>query len=49
MVVEGAAGVALAAFQKTAADYTGKRVAIIICGGNIGRDELQNEANEIHN
>ena len=33
MAVEGAAGVALAAFKKTAADYRGKRVAIIICGG----------------
>ena len=46
MVVEGAAGVALAAFQKTAADYTGKRVAIIICGGNIGRDKLQSVLSE---
>ena len=41
MAVEGAAGVALAAFHKTAADYTGKRVVIIICGGNIGQDKLQ--------
>ena len=41
MAVEGAAGVALAAFRKTATDYAGKRVAIIICGGNIGRDKLQ--------
>ena len=46
MAVEGAAGVALAAFQKTAADYTGKRVAIIICGGNIGRDKLQSVLSE---
>ena len=46
MAVEGAAGVALAAFQKTAADYSGKRVAIIICGGNIGRDKLQSVLSE---
>ena len=46
MAVEGAAGVALAAFQKTAAEYSGKRVAIIICGGNIGRDKLQSVLSE---
>ena len=46
MAVEGAAGVALAAFQKTAAEYSGKRVAIIICGGNIGRAKLQNVLSE---
>jgi threonine dehydratase len=34
MLVEGAAGVAVAAFLKAAADYAGKTVAIVICGGN---------------
>ena len=33
-VIEGAAAVAVAAFLKTAADYTGKTVVIVICGGN---------------
>jgi len=46
MVVEGAAGVALAAFQKTASDYAGKHVAILICGGNIGLDKLQSVLSE---
>ena len=34
-LIEGAAGVALAAFQKTAMHYQGKTVAIILCGGNL--------------
>jgi threonine dehydratase len=34
-LIEGAAGVAVAAFLKTAADYVGKTVAIVICGGNV--------------
>jgi threonine dehydratase len=34
MLVEGAAGVAVAAFLKAAADYAGKTVAIVVCGGN---------------
>lgn len=34
ILVEGAAGVAVAAFLKTAADYAGQTVAIVICGGN---------------
>jgi len=33
--IEGAAGVALAAFLNTARDYSGKTVAVIICGGNL--------------
>jgi threonine dehydratase len=36
-LIEGAAGVALAAFQKTAERYEGKTVAIIICGGNLSQ------------
>ncbi len=35
MVIEGAAGVALAGFLKTAKKYQGKRVAIILCGRNV--------------
>ena len=34
-LIEGAAGVAVAAFLKSAADYAGKTVAIVICGGNL--------------
>ena len=33
-LVEGAAGVAVAAFLKSASDYAGKTVVIVICGGN---------------
>jgi threonine dehydratase len=32
--MEGAGGVALGAFLKSAARYAGKRVAVVICGGN---------------
>ncbi|HSM85500.1 MAG TPA: threonine/serine dehydratase, partial [Candidatus Limnocylindrales bacterium] len=34
-LIEGAAGVALAAFFKTARDFKGGTVAVIICGGNL--------------
>jgi threonine dehydratase len=34
-LIEGSAGVAVAAFQKEAARHRGKTVAIIICGGNL--------------
>jgi threonine dehydratase len=34
-LIEGAAGLALAAFLKQAHAYTGKSVAIVICGGNL--------------
>jgi len=37
-LIEGAAAVAVAAFLKTAADYAGKAVAILICGGNANPD-----------
>jgi threonine dehydratase len=36
-LIEGAAGVALAGFLKTAERYEGKTVAIIICGGNLSQ------------
>ena len=35
--IEGAAGVALAAFLKTAVRYEGKTVAIVVCGGNLSQ------------
>jgi threonine dehydratase len=34
-LIEGAAGVALAAYRKTAERFRGKTVAIIVCGGNL--------------
>jgi len=34
-LVEGAAGVAVAALLKCAGDYAGKTVALVICGGNV--------------
>lgn len=40
-LLEGAAGVALAAFLKHSAQYRGQRVAIVICGANIGLSALQ--------
>jgi threonine dehydratase len=33
-LVEGAAGVALAGFRQVAAEYVGKTVVIVLCGGN---------------
>lgn len=41
MLLEGAAGVALAAFLEVAADFEGRNVVVIICGGNISRDTLR--------
>jgi len=40
-IIEGAAGVALAAYIKTAPDWAGGTVAVIICGGNIS-DQVRN-------
>ena len=41
MLVEGAAAMALAGFRQIAMDYQGKKVAVVICGGNIGIDKLR--------
>jgi threonine dehydratase len=40
-LIEGAAGVAIAAFRKRAHELVGKNVAIILCGANISADDLQ--------
>jgi threonine dehydratase len=40
-LLEGAAGVALAAFAKVAEAYRGKRVVIVICGAKIGLEKLK--------
>jgi threonine dehydratase len=34
-LVEGAAGVPVAAFRQVAGDYAGKTVAMVLCGGNV--------------
>lgn len=41
MLLEGGAGVALAGLAATGRRYAGQRVAVVICGGNIGRDTLR--------
>ncbi len=40
-LLEGAAGVALASFIKTAAHYQGQRVVVLICGANISLQTLK--------
>jgi len=41
MLLEGAAGVAIAGFLDVASEYRDKNVVIIVCGGNISRDTLK--------
>ena len=41
MLLEGAAGVAIAGFLEVAGDYKGKNVVIVVCGGNISRETLK--------
>ena len=41
MLIEGSAGVALAAFLKSREDYSGKRIGIVICGANISIGKLR--------
>jgi threonine dehydratase len=41
LVIEGSAGVAVAAWRKTAAQHAGKNVAIVLCGGNITPAKLR--------
>ncbi len=40
-LIEGAAGTAIAAYLKEAERWAGKRVGIVICGANIGAEELK--------
>jgi threonine dehydratase len=40
MMIEGAAGVALAGFLQVAQEYANKRVAIVVCGANISLEKL---------
>jgi threonine dehydratase len=41
MLIEGAAGVALAGLIEKAGDWRDANVAVIVCGGNISRDTLK--------
>ena len=41
MLIEGAAGVAVAGYMKLRDRFAGKRVVIVICGANIGLDVLK--------
>lgn len=41
VAVEAAAGVAVAAFRKQAPQLQRKHVVIIICGGNIGPEQME--------
>jgi threonine dehydratase len=45
-LVEGAAAVAVAAFLKSAGDYEGKTVALLLCGGN-AEPEFETKVREI--
>jgi threonine dehydratase len=40
-LIEGAAGVAVASMMKQAAALRGKKVVVLICGGNVSRDTLK--------
>lgn len=40
-IIEGAAGVALAAALKTAGDYQGRKIAVVVCGRNIALDTFR--------
>jgi len=40
-IIEGSAGVAVAAALKTASDYRGRKVAVVICGRNIAMDTFR--------
>ena len=40
-LIEGAAGVALAAMLKQKETIAGRKVVVLICGGNVSRDTLK--------
>ncbi|KAB2849842.1 MAG: threonine/serine dehydratase [Hyphomicrobiaceae bacterium] len=46
MLIEGSAGVALAAFEKQAAHWRGKHVVIVLCGANISLPALRSVISE---
>ena len=40
-IIEGAAGVAVAAALKTSSDYRGGKIAVVICGRNVALDTFR--------
>ena len=40
-LIEGAAGVAVAALDRTKDDLAGQNVVVVVCGANISRDTLR--------
>jgi len=40
-IIEGAAGVAVAAARKTASDYKGRKIAVVVCGRNIALETFR--------
>jgi threonine dehydratase len=47
-IIEGSAGVAVAAALKTASDYRGKNIAVVICGHNVALDTFQAVLASVH-
>lgn len=47
MLIEGAAAVVLAAYKNAREQYRGKNVALIICGANIGLEELKRVLSQV--
>ncbi len=45
-ILEGAAGVSLAAAKKAASEYAGKTIVIVLCGRNIALEEFLSAINE---
>ena len=41
IIIEGAAGVAVASLLKTEKRFAGQRLAIVICGGNVDEETWQ--------
>lgn len=46
-IIEGSAGAALAAAFKTASDYRGRSIAVVICGRNIALDTFRSALEEL--
>ena len=40
-MVEGAAGVVVAGWRQVATEFSGKRVALVICGANVSMEVLR--------
>ena len=41
ILVEGAAGLAMAGFKQIESEYCSKKVAVVLCGGNIDIEKLR--------